>query len=367
MYALPIYFGTNLRIDTISIINFLAVGVATAYVIHGLAWVGVSISRIYAIASLVANMSFTFISLSTGFLVNSESIPIFLDWIKYSSYSFYAYKIVMSGEFANRIFEDCDSSGCTVTTGNSVLSSQNIAPNDYKGTWPYIIIIGAAYHAVALILLHILRYPPTGAVGGSGESLEDFEIDESNTSRNSNIIEYKDMTSPPYVTVSVVNLHVSVMLLAESVTQAKSSRLNALLIDGPNSINRSLRGSQLSSLSNMETSNELSDELIRKKLLTDINVKLIPGRLIALMGPSGSGKSTLLNVLAGRIKYNSESGSFRGESLSRLMMSMSATGRSHSYTKSGSILFNDHIIGSADIKDVVGYGKLSAFYISIKF
>jgi ABC-type multidrug transport system fused ATPase/permease subunit len=365
VYALPIYFGTNLRYNDISIINFLAIGVATAYVIHGLAWMSVSISRVYAIASLVANMSFTFISLTAGFLVNSTSIPIYLDWIKYTSFLYYGYKVVMSGEFANRVFKDCSSSGCDVTYGNAILSSQDIVPNDYRGTWPYIIIIGVTYHAIALVLLHVLRYPPTGTVGGLGESPDDSEENVQKVSTTVDevlvIFNHAIISSPPQVTVSVVNLSLSVIISAEAISRNKKAAKDEPAIIEPISINRSTRAQMLSpdlSMSLLDQSNPTS---IRKNLLLNIDAKLESGRLIALMGASGSGKSTLLNVLAGRIKFSSPDhpvGVHR-DKLSRIFMSLSASDRSYHYSKSGSVLFNNRELTSAEITNVIGYGKTS--------
>src|SRR3989338_983628 len=36
-------------------------------------------------------------------------------------------------------------------------------------------------------------------------------------------------------------------------------------------------------------------------ILSNINLSVRPGELIALMGPSGAGKSSLLNILSGRV------------------------------------------------------------------
>ena len=41
-----------------------------------------------------------------------------------------------------------------------------------------------------------------------------------------------------------------------------------------------------------------------KEILKDLNLKLVPGKVNALMGPNGSGKTTLAHVIMGDSKYN---------------------------------------------------------------
>lgn len=50
-------------------------------------------------------------------------------------------------------------------------------------------------------------------------------------------------------------------------------------------------------------------EKLHKDILTNVNCLARPGEIMAIAGPSGAGKSTLLEVLAGRIKPTSGSGS----------------------------------------------------------
>jgi len=40
-----------------------------------------------------------------------------------------------------------------------------------------------------------------------------------------------------------------------------------------------------------------------KLILNDLNLKINPGEVHAIMGPNGSGKSTLANVLSGKKGY----------------------------------------------------------------
>jgi len=52
------------------------------------------------------------------------------------------------------------------------------------------------------------------------------------------------------------------------------------------------------------------------RALADVNLDIMPGELIVLLGPSGSGKSTLLNILGGLDRASSGEISFEGRSLS---------------------------------------------------
>ncbi len=52
------------------------------------------------------------------------------------------------------------------------------------------------------------------------------------------------------------------------------------------------------------------------RALVDVNLDIMPGELIVLLGPSGSGKSTLLNILGGLDRATSGEISFEGQSLS---------------------------------------------------
>lgn len=52
--------------------------------------------------------------------------------------------------------------------------------------------------------------------------------------------------------------------------------------------------------------------------LIDVNLDIVPGELIVLLGPSGSGKSTLLNILGGLDRPSAGEVLFRGASLTTL-------------------------------------------------
>jgi len=114
--------------------------------------------------------------------VNIKTLPIYLSWVRYLSFHYYSYKIAMSNEFTGRTFSTCssDNSGCVSTYGNAILQVQGIAPDDYSSNWPAVFAICLIYHAVALILLNILKFPPTGVAGGS-INVQNEENDVDNT------------------------------------------------------------------------------------------------------------------------------------------------------------------------------------------
>ncbi len=63
-----------------------------------------------------------------------------------------------------------------------------------------------------------------------------------------------------------------------------------------------------------------------KKILKGINLKIKPGKIIALMGPNGSGKSTLSQVIAGHPSYQVDKGKviWQGKSILNLSADMRA-------------------------------------------
>jgi hypothetical protein len=292
IYSIPIYFGCNLRHGVGHFLVFVAVQISMSFVTNGLAWASVSLNRSFTVASLIANTNFTFITIVSGFLVVTSDIPVYIRWVKHISYIQYAYRILMSNEFTNRVFPGCPSrneADCSQYIGNDILSTQAVDENEYKSvTWLFIFAIWAVYYAVAFLCLHYIRFPVTGVAGmegGADEPLSDaagFLDSDSDTGTATG--ENVDCALQPTTSSSMlldtyqdcIPVFISVRHVSLFVPSASQS---SHLYDAPDGSNEvaELAGNK----SNMPQK--------CKRILHDVSAEIRPGRLVALMGGSGSG------------------------------------------------------------------------------
>jgi len=63
LYGLPIYYGCNMRPGYDHLLIYLAANILISFIINGIAWMSVSFQRSFSVASLIANMNFTFIGI----------------------------------------------------------------------------------------------------------------------------------------------------------------------------------------------------------------------------------------------------------------------------------------------------------------
>ena len=287
IYSIPIYFGCALRDGGSHTIMFLALNIMLTFIVNGMVWMCVSVSRDFTVASLLANMNFTFISLTAGFLVNYNDIPVYVKWVRYLSFCSYGYRILMSNEYSDRTIPGCSSpnpADCNAFDGNNILDEQGIAVDDFEITWIALGLLCIGYHGVAYLLLHFVRHPVTGIVGSDITAEE--VVDEMG---NSATREDKQ----PHQAVET----------SEQQTEEDASHRIAVSIS-VNILQLSVHTPQSSTATFSSPGQEVpvTAQTNRKIILDNISASIQPGRLVALMGGSGSGKTTLLNLIAGRIK-----------------------------------------------------------------
>lgn len=88
----------------------------------------VAASRNFAQASLIANMGYTVQSMACGFFIQSNAMPVYVRWLKWTAYVFYAFGALCANEFVGS-FYDCPYEGgesnplCTNYTGAYIMVS----------------------------------------------------------------------------------------------------------------------------------------------------------------------------------------------------------------------------------------------------
>jgi len=77
------YFMVGFRKDVATFWGFLGVIVDTHYCAVTLAFLCVAISRDFATASVLANLSYTLQVLCSGFMIQTDQFPLYLKWLKW--------------------------------------------------------------------------------------------------------------------------------------------------------------------------------------------------------------------------------------------------------------------------------------------
>lgn len=332
----------------------LAVCSAAVY-ISGLALLGASLTRTFSIASLFCNAAFTFICLTSGFLIITSSLPIYVKWITHISFFHYAFNIVFANEMEGRIFPGCPDAAaaggspdvhllCSEYSGDAVMGQFDIKPlreveSFVDHPWFGLICLILGCHIVSAVLLEAVRYSPSHSVGGyaerpSGEELRaaaaDAQAEKVSADGSCDIPTPQKGTCSTSETfhrieISVRNVFISVTrpLAPEEGDTGASDEMPRNEGETSGDIEMSLPATaNITSTSYSPESQPMSplrndivpdvprphsEQVIagadsyQKVILSNISCTIYPGKLTALMGGSGSGKTTLLSTIVGRI------------------------------------------------------------------
>ncbi|KAI4249860.1 MAG: hypothetical protein LQ352_005525, partial [Teloschistes flavicans] len=295
LYSVIFYFMVGFDARASQFFVFFAVNLLMHYIAVTLAMLCVSISRQFSVATLIANMAYTLQSLGCGYFVQSNQIPVWMRWLKWTAYVFYGFGAMAANEFvghtsnpAGRVYDCPDVGGsntpaCEEYTGTYQMRSLGF-PNNWI-TRPILVLLGFAI-AFYVGAAFILRYKRVGIQISRAQQTGT----DSSLGKEAMIAALEDHKRTVKITLHDYSLDV---------------------------------GKRIRWLTKFET----------KSILKPINTVFEPGVLNVIMGPSGSGKTSLLNVMA-----------------DRLQDSISTT-----YKRSGIMMFNNAIPSADVVRSICSY------------
>ncbi|KAI9350484.1 P-loop containing nucleoside triphosphate hydrolase protein [Zopfochytrium polystomum] len=259
LFSLIVYFMTGLRTDSLGfhLGIFITGNILLQFVTLSMGYFCISVSRDFATSSLIGNSFFTFLSMSSGFFIPINSIPIYLRWFEKIGYITYGLKLFLANEFSGNFF-DCGGVGCD---GDTIVRDLGFEPGNFSGPIGALCITFSILIATAGVLLAFI---PQGGVKQSGRVTPANETPILGK-RDSTVDALSSGLSP-----------ITLKLQKFSLTFEKV-RGKFLGFGGKNVTNGS-----------------------SKPILQTINASFEPGQLTAILGASGAGKSTLLQLLHAR-------------------------------------------------------------------
>ncbi|OLN97692.1 putative ABC transporter ATP-binding protein/permease [Colletotrichum chlorophyti] len=261
LFSVIFYFMGGFDRDAGQFFIFFAITLLNHYIAVTCAITCVTASRNFPGASLIANMVFTLQSMACGMFIQANSIPIYVRWLKWITYSFFAFGAYCGNEFEGS-FYDCPFEGgisnpeCAQYTGRFVMESLGF-PNNW--VWRPIVVL------IAFVIFFCLL----SAVG-----------------------------------LQYIKQEMSIARARASDTDlsAGQEKMKARSISEVRTIDVGLDNFALA-LSKRAPSGK---KLPIKTILNPVNTTFHAGKLNIIMGPSGSGKTSLLNAMALRL-HNSVS------------------------------------------------------------
>ncbi|KAH8819749.1 ABC transporter-like protein [Xylogone sp. PMI_703] len=257
IYSIIFYWMAGFRADASTFFTFFAVVFLCQYIAVTYATTCVAASRNFAGASLIANMGYTVQSMACGFFIQSNTIPVYVRWLKWTAYVFYAFGALCSNEFKNQ-FYDCPTGGgesdpaCIQYTGTYVLSSLG-----FPGNW--------LWRPIIILVAFVFMFYTLAGVGLKYIKV-DMGISQARNSDTDLSAGKEKMTTRSIAEVRTVDIG-----------------LDRFALD-------------------LEKRNALGKKLPTKTILQPVSTTFQAGVLNVIMGPSGSGKTSLLNAMALRLR-----------------------------------------------------------------
>ncbi|KAK8095961.1 ABC transporter [Apiospora kogelbergensis] len=257
LYSVIYYFMVGFDREVGKFFTFFSIVLLNHYIAVTLAMTSVAASRNFPGASLIGNLTYTLQSMACGYFVQSNTIPVYVRWLKYVTYTYYAFGALCANEFQGN-FYDCPLEGgennpaCLQYTGQYVMDNLGF-PRNWLAR-PIIVMLGfvGLFCVTCWIGLALLKVEMTIARARPSDT---------------------DLS-------------------------AGKEKMNARSIQEVRAIDVGLDGFALG----LDKRTVWGRRLPTKTILNPVTATFQAGTLNIVMGPSGSGKTSLLNAMAQRLQ-----------------------------------------------------------------
>ncbi|KAH9222364.1 ABC transporter-like protein [Leptodontidium sp. 2 PMI_412] len=255
-YSVTFYWMAGFRAEADTFLIFFSIIFIGQYIAVTYAAACVAAARDFATASLIANLGYTVQSMACGYFIQSNSIPVYVRWLKWTAYVFYAFGSLCANEFVGQ-FYDCplpegeSDPACAQYTGAFIMDSLGF-PEDWI-VKPIIAMVAfvAMFYLAAFIGFKFLRV--------------EMNIAQARTSDT-------DLSAGKEKMIVRSNAEVRTVDIG----------LDRFALD-------------------LDKTTIVGRKLPTKTILHPVTATFQAGLLNVIMGPSGSGKTSLLNAMALRL------------------------------------------------------------------
>ncbi|KAI6560977.1 hypothetical protein MCOR03_004080 [Pyricularia oryzae] len=257
IFSAIFYFMAGFEREAHKFLIFFAVNFLNHYIAVTCAMACISAIRHFPGASLLANLNYTLQSMACGFFIQSNTIPVYVRWLKWITYTFYVFGSLCGNEFEGN-FYDCPTSNnrndpnCRPYTGSFIMNALGFPRN---WVWKPI---------VAQVAFVVFFYTTAGL--GLRFLKTEMTIARSRTSETDLSFGKEKMNARSIAEVRAIDVRLDDFTL------------------------------------NLEKKTALGKKLPTKVILNPVTTTFRSGQINVIMGPSGSGKTSLLNAMALRLR-----------------------------------------------------------------
>lgn len=255
LYSVIYYFMVGFDREVGKFFTFFSIVLLNHYIAVTLAMTSVAAVRNFPGASLIGNLTYTLQSMACGYFVQSNTIPVYVRWLKYVTYTYYAFGALCGNEFEDN-FYDCpfggeDNPACLQYTGQYVMDNLGF-PRNWTAR-PILAMLGfvGLFCITCWVGLALLKVEMTIARARASDT---------------------DLS-------------------------AGKEKMNARSIQEVRAIDVGLDKYAL----DLDKRTAWGRKLPTKTILNPVTATFQAGTLNIIMGPSGSGKTSLLNAMAQRL------------------------------------------------------------------